>query len=403
MGLLMKARLFPILLTLFLLGAVAGLTSVNYRFAQQNPGGSDFLPRWVGTRDYLIRGRDPYSPETTQDIQMLFYGRLAGPGEDQALFVYPLYSLLIFAPYALIGDYVLARAVWMTTLEIALLAIAFLSLRLTGWRLQRLSLVGFILFAVLWYHAVRPVINGNAVILCGLSIMVGLLLIRSGRDLSAAIFFALSTIKPQTVVVFILFIVWWASTNKRWRLVGGFVGALAILIVGAMLLIPDWLIQNVRQILNYPAYTGPGTPSAVFSVWWPASGWLLGLALAMGLGLVVIREWWVGRRSTFPHMIWLASLALVSTPLIGIPMDPTNYIVLFLPLVIVLSGLEMRWGRGGRRAAFVLLLLLFVGIWVLFLSTIEFGEQPVQNPILFFPMPLVLIAGLYVVRKQFTV
>src|SRR5262249_43830916 len=30
---------------------------------------SDLYPRWVGARELLIHGRDPYSPEVTRDIQ----------------------------------------------------------------------------------------------------------------------------------------------------------------------------------------------------------------------------------------------------------------------------------------------------------------------------------------------
>jgi hypothetical protein len=52
----------------------------------------------------------------------MVYGRLAQPGEDQMRFISPLYSAVIFFPIALIPDIDMARAVWMTILEVALLA-----------------------------------------------------------------------------------------------------------------------------------------------------------------------------------------------------------------------------------------------------------------------------------------
>src|ERR1700684_3195160 len=34
----------------------------------------DLYPRWVGTRELLLHGRNPYSPEVSHEIQMAFYG-----------------------------------------------------------------------------------------------------------------------------------------------------------------------------------------------------------------------------------------------------------------------------------------------------------------------------------------
>jgi hypothetical protein len=43
--------------------------------------------------------------------------------------------------------------------------------------------------------------------------------------------------------------------------------------------------------------------------------------------------------------------------------------------------------------------LLFAGVWWLFLSTLErVGGQPIQAPIMFFPLPVFLMIGLYWVR-----
>src|SRR5271154_1054272 len=36
---------------------------------------SDLYPRWVGARELLLHGRDPYSSEVTREIQIGFYGR----------------------------------------------------------------------------------------------------------------------------------------------------------------------------------------------------------------------------------------------------------------------------------------------------------------------------------------
>lgn len=113
------------------------------------------------------------------------------------------------------SDYVLARAVWMTVLELALVALAVVSVRLTQWRMSGWLLICYVLFAALWYHGVRPVINGNAV--CGVwSVHCPriLALVRAEKDLSAAALFALASIKPQVVALFIPCVLWWAITHS---------------------------------------------------------------------------------------------------------------------------------------------------------------------------------------------
>ena len=49
--------------------------------AQGTPRGnlSDLYPRWLGARELLLRGRNPYSPEMTREIQRGYYGRPLDP------------------------------------------------------------------------------------------------------------------------------------------------------------------------------------------------------------------------------------------------------------------------------------------------------------------------------------
>ncbi len=97
-----------------ILGGLAGFTWANYRFAVAYPGGHEFLSNWLGSRLFLTEGQSPYSVETTAQIQRMAYGRLAKTGEDPLLFTNPLYSIVIFAPFALISDFNIARSLWMT-------------------------------------------------------------------------------------------------------------------------------------------------------------------------------------------------------------------------------------------------------------------------------------------------
>src|SRR6185437_14371620 len=49
----------------------------TYVVAHQVPRGnlSDLYPRWFGSRELLLHGRDPYSQGITREIQIGYYGR----------------------------------------------------------------------------------------------------------------------------------------------------------------------------------------------------------------------------------------------------------------------------------------------------------------------------------------
>jgi hypothetical protein len=395
-------RRHPEILTigLILLAAFAlvFLTWANYRYSVQNPGGSDLLPRWVGTRMLLMEGKSPYSDETTREIHQRFYGRPARSDEDQVLFVYPLYSVFVFTPYALIPDFNMARAIWMTTLEVAIILIVAISLSLNHWRLSPLMLGSLLLFAALWYYSIRPLINANAAILVSLMVAAAFLAIRSERDGLAGLLLAFSTIKPQMVVVLIVFILLWSASQRRWVLFWSIIGNTLLLAALVSLFLPNWVWQNLVQIFAYPNYTLPTTPGEIFTVWMPGVGKRLGQVLSVGMIVMLIFEWQAAWRKEFRWMFWTACLTLTATQLIGLPTATENYLILFPALIMVFSAWDDQWGPIGRILITLSYLLLLFGVWWLFLATLERGEQPIQGLIMFFPLPVFLLAGLYWVR-----
>ena len=393
-----RSAILVILLLALVAAAVVGLSWINYRYALENPGGNDFLVHWVGTRALIMDDLSPYSDEVALRIQTAAYGRAALPGEHELRVAYPLYSGILFTPFAMIKDYVLARALWMTLLEVCLLGTAVLSMRLVDWKPGVVVAFVFLLFAVLWYHGVRPLINGNAVIVVALLITAALAAIRSGQDEWAGVFLAYATIKPQLVVLLIPFVLLWAVSKRRWRLVAWTIGGVVLFSFVGVFFVPNWILQNIQEVLRYPGYNPPGTPGAAFQAWWPGIGEQLGWGLAILLGVLVLIEWYAALGKDFRWFLWTASLTLVISQWIGIQTDPGNFIVLLPVLVLILAVMQERWGKGAWLGTILLLVILLVGLWALFLGTVEYGPQPQQHPIMFFPLPLALLVGLYWIR-----
>ncbi len=370
----------------------------NYRYAQRNPGGTDFLVHWVGTRGFITDGISPYSDEAALRIQTMVYGRAAQPGEHELRVAYPLYSMLLFLPFALIKDFVIARAVWMAVLEVALIALALLTLRLVRWKPKPIVLGVFMLFAVFWYHALRPLILGNAVILISLALVAALLAIRANQDELAGVLLGLSTIKPQVVLLFIGFLVFWSIFNRRWKIIAWLLITVAILTGIGILLIPDWIVQNLREVLRYPGYNPPGTVSAALAAIMPNVGTRLGFIVPILVGVVTLVEWIIARKANFRGFLWAACLTLTASLWIGLQTDPGNFIVAVPALVLTFAVWSERWRGIGVTLSLTAMLVIFIGIWAIFLKTVEYTYQPVQSPVMFFPLPIIAFTLLYWVR-----
>lgn len=386
-----------LILILFIVIIIA-LGWVNYQFAASNPGGNDFLVHYIGTRSFLFEGISPYSDEVAVRIQTAAYGHPAQGIEHELRVAYPLYSIFLFAPFSLIENYQLARAIWMTVLELALIAMTFMSMELFEWK-PALWIQGLLLlFSIVWYHAVRGVVNGNAVILIALILTIVFNLIKLGDDKAAGFLLAVTTIKPHLVVLIIPLILIWAIYQKRWSIIRWFMGTLAALVILGLFLIPNWIAQNLWEILKYPAYNPAGTLAAVLAEWMPGISAQLKTGITITLSLILIIEWWQARKSNFNRLVWTGLFTLVVGQWIGIQTDPGNFILLFPALVMILAIFQQKWENNGNLFVGITLTVLLLGLWILFISTIQKSYQPVQGSIMFLPLPAFCLIGLYWIK-----
>lgn len=388
----------------WIIGIAAGLIVIglliwgNYSYARQNPGGNDFLVHWVGTRALFTDGLSPYSDEVALQIQTMVYGREALPGEHELRVAYPLYSVVLFVPFAMIGDFTMARAVWMTFLELCLAGMALLGLKLVNSKPKPIYLGVTLIFTFFWYYSLRALINGNAIIVITLLLICVFLAMKNKADELAGVLLAFATIKPQVVFLIVLFILYYAWMRGRRKLILWFFITLILSSVTAMLLVPDWIVQNLREIVRFSSYNPPGTPTAIMETWWGAIGRRLGTVISMGVFVMLGLEWWIARKADFRHFLWVACLTLAAGQWIGIYADPGNFLVIYPALLFVFAVWEKRSPKTGPLVSMAFMGVIMVLIWVLFLVTLEHSYQPVQSPIMLFPLPAIGIILLYWIR-----
>src|SRR6516165_4392964 len=102
---------------------------------------SDLYPRWVGTRELLLHGTNPYSAEVSHKIQIAFYGQIIEQSYDkpqfeiidEQRFAYPVYVVFLLAP-TVHADFAVLQH-WAAVVLGALLVVSlWLWLVVLGWR-----------------------------------------------------------------------------------------------------------------------------------------------------------------------------------------------------------------------------------------------------------------------------
>jgi hypothetical protein len=373
------------------------LTLVNFQFSKQNPGGNDFLARWNGAHEWLIHGNNPYTNKVSEIAQKMIYGRLANPlkGEDVAHFVYPIYSMLFFAPFALM-DYTLARAVWMTVLEVAMVALTFISLRLSGWKIKPISLAGILIFSILWYCSVRTIILGQFSGINALLILISLLCIKTEHDQVAGVLLALSTSKPQMSYLLIIFIIFWAIRSSRHRIWISFFLAMIIMTVVGWLLLPGWPIGWIQQLMNYPGYTDRiGSIVSIIAGVTPGIKDQISMGLMIVFYLYMVFEWLRTRGNDIPTFLWTAYVTLVLTNFVAYRTATPHYVALLAPIFLVSKVIGERWGTFGKWVTGATYVLFFAGLWLLFIITIKGNDE---QAIMYIPVPIITLIGLWWTR-----
>jgi hypothetical protein len=300
--------------------------------------------------------------------------------------------MLFFGPFGLI-PYPLARAIWMTLLEVGLPVLAILSIQLCGWKPSAWIQRTLILFSVLWYHGFRAVIVGQFAILEALVMIGALLAVQRRQDAVAGVLLGLSLAKPQMAVLLIPFVLLWAVSTRRFLILTWGLGTIVLLLAASLALIPSWPIEWARQIIDYTTYTSRiGPPVSILAGLIPSISRPI-TAFLTGLGLIYLAFLWqraLGKGDRWFQ--WTAAMTIAVTNLIALRTATTNYVVMLPALVLVFTVWNERWGKRANPIILFALFGLFAGLWSLFLVTVE-GN--LEHPALYLPLPLLSLTGLW--------
>lgn len=319
--------------------------------AQSIPRGnlSDLYPRWLGARELLLHGRDPYGSDLTREIQAGYYGRpldSSRPNDpkDQQAFAYPIYVVFLLAPtvrlpFPLVQRILLGFFVVLTACSVPLW------FRALDWRVSRSTSVVWILLTLGSFPAIQGFkLQQLSLLVAGL-IAASFSLLAAGFPLLAGIFMAFASIKPQLVALPAACLCLWVLGNwrQRQRFFWGFGLAMLALIGGGEILLPGWVSEFRRSSAEYWRYTGGGR-SVLDVELSPLWGRLVAAALIMFLFASCWR--WRKAQVHTPDFNWVLGL-IMATTLMVIPMfAPYNQLLLIPALMVIALAARTIWNAG---------------------------------------------------------
>lgn len=332
----------------------AGRVLIPYQVADaaahNRPRGnlSDLYPRWLGARELLLHGRDPYSAEVSREIQAGYYGRVldaARPNDprDQQGFAYPVYVVFLLAPTTGLPFAIVQRGFfWLLLLLSAYSVRAWLrALRLTFSPAAQITALILTLGSLAVMQGLK--LEQISLLFAGL-VAIAMMLLVGGRPVPAGIALALATIKPQLAVLLLAWLAIWTlgDFRRRYSWAISFLATMAVLVVASEFYLPHWIPRFWQAAREYQNYTGAmGVMEKLTGPWW-------GRALEILAFAMMVKVCWTQRRqpANSAGFAFIVSMVLAVTVLLAPTYAVYNQVLLIPALLIVVEQRERIWQRG---------------------------------------------------------
>jgi hypothetical protein len=338
--------------------------------AQDLPRGnlSDLYPRWLGARELLLHGRNPYSPEVTLEIQRGYYGRTLDPSrpndpKDRQGFVYPVYVVFLLAPIIRLSFH--EAQLFFFWLLIGLTAATLpLWLRVLNWRLPLLTISAATLLLLGSVPAAQGIKLQQLSLLVAGALAVAAACMASGRLFCGGAILAVATIKPQLLWPMALWLLLWSLSDwraRRW-LAFGFVLTMTALLAGAEIILPGWWRLFLGAIRQYHQYTENQSVLDQLLNWSAGrfAGDILAAAATLLSGIIL---WRFRKEPAGSHEFGIALAVVLSLTVLVVPMYAPYNQVLLVPAILLLWRDRETFASGSRVMRLAYSLAAFALFW----------------------------------------
>jgi hypothetical protein len=309
---------------------------------------SDLFPCWLGTRELLLHGRDPYSPEITKEIQGGYYGRPIDTSRatdpiDEQRFVYPLFVVFLLAPTVTL-PFAWVQSLFTVLLFSATVCTVLLWIRALGLKFGRDKIFAWIVLTLASIPFAEGIQLQQPGILVAFFMAAAVYALAKEKFVVAGALMAVATMKPQLSAFLIGWVLLWTAAQWRARkkVAIGFFSALTVLVIASEILLPRWPIEFLANIAPYLRYTHATT--GIHELFGSVGGTIVLLFLA---GVVLLAAWRARFEPIDSDSFQLAIALVLVFTCIAIPsLAPHNQVVLVPACLLLVKERRRIWANG---------------------------------------------------------
>lgn len=353
--------------------------------ANQRPRGnlSDLYPRWIGARELLLHGRNPYSAEVSREVQVGYYGRALDSSrpndpKDEQGFAYPVYVVFLLAP-AIFLPFGVVQSTYVAALWSISAASVWSWIKVLRWHPPRTTVIALVILALGSFPFIQGIKLQQLSLLVAGMLAASVATLIAGYFMLAGFLLALCTIKPQLVWLISLWLMVWAVTDwkRRQRFVWSFTITMTSLLLGAELILPGWLGLFWQALHSYHQYThNQSILSWLFTPLWGNIAAVLLVALTAWLCRKSLRA------SADSERFALSFSLVMSVTIVVIPTTALYNQFLLLPALLLLTRHSQPQGGAYkmlRYSTFALLFWPWLASFALMLSNSVLSASRVQS------------------------
>ncbi len=361
------------------------------------PGGIDFYTVWKAAQALFLLHHNPYSQQVTQAIQQGIYGHPLTTPQGEYLFVYPLPFLLLVFPIAWM-PFISALAWWLSFLQIGSIVILIRFLNQYHLGRRPLTRALYILWGLLIYPSMVAFWVGQPAILVFMLFGLAWWAFSHQRDWPAGMCLGLLLIKPQVIILPMCFLLMYALSRRRYKVLVGWAGVSVVLLIASFLVWPTWVagfLANTDQYANTTEALSHDV--SALQLFTDAAGAPLNAILLAGVIIILallLLSVWVRALKEKSNQFELALVMTVLFQATALPhQHAPNQMLLIIPSLYVLKQLD------DRRAYFFLGLFAISALLIPWLIRVLIPNPYTGDQWILVPIPLLLTAALVFIRK----
>ncbi len=389
-------------LPILVLLTLAGATLLNLRLAGVFQLEDDFAPRWVAAREWMQSGSSPYSDSTHKATLNLLEENGNEPyGWSQGRFVDPAWFVLFYLPISFV-PFTIARAIWMTLVELSLVLSMLLSVRITGLKMSAPELLFVSVLGLVFYPLFKSVLTVSVTMPYIFLSLLAVYLARERQATSAGFLFALTVwMVPLSLFLVVLFMIWLAARRDN-SLTKIFLSTIAFFFLVSLILFPGWAAEWFASVLRvFPDFSWIRTPLMVFGELFPGASNQIAITISLVMFIVMLVEWYgIGEREG-RGFHWKLMLTLNLLYLFNLTSEGIYLIWLLPPLFSAFKYLIEKWRVSGRIIFWVTYLALIFIHWRRFQITQNW--LPEETSLVILLLPTLTLLGLQWFRWWATV